>query len=133
METNPETKTRDRDVSDTQTCEWERVTDFQGKLVYWKRSLPDKSYLAVSRVEEGWQWAHRGPQFGWLDEATTKRGYPVQAEGRASSSTIARRQADRHVGPFDQRCPHGCGPLADGGSADHLICPACGDEWPTGL
>lgn len=39
-----------------------------------------------------------------------------------------------HPDEIVRACPHGCGPLADGGSGgaegDHDICPKCGDEWP---
>lgn len=44
---------------------WERITDpsDQRRTVWWRRSLPDGTWLAVSRRSSSpqWRWQHRGP------------------------------------------------------------------------
>jgi hypothetical protein len=72
---------------------WERVTS-QGRLVYWKRDLGQGTYLAVTKETDGrWRWALRGPEF----DRQPQPGYRIHAEGTRSTSTLARRAADRHV------------------------------------
>jgi len=70
--------------------EWERVA-LEGKLVYWRKQLPDGSYFAVSREGDRYRWARRGP-----DKLTSREGggFRMREHGTAGTTAAAKRAAD---------------------------------------
>ncbi|HEX8106119.1 MAG TPA: hypothetical protein VF516_00260 [Kofleriaceae bacterium] len=94
------------------TMDWERV-ESKGALVYWRRRLIDRSYLAVVKQTTGehagrWRWQHRGP------EIARGTGTVVHAEGFRARAETAQRAADQHVNyryGIDDTCGT-CGVLA---------------------
>ena len=72
------------------TSRWRRITS-QGKTIYWYRRLGKDHYLAVKKVDGGWEWAERGPEF------TREAGFVAVAAGAAPTMPAARRAADAHV------------------------------------
>lgn len=110
---------------------WHKVNT-PGVLAYWRRDLqPEGRYLTVTRTPDGhWRWRLRGP-----DQLPEQLGGGAVVHHESHNfpwPARARQAADRYVGPTGFRCPHGCGPLTDGGAQDphpQLVCPRCGDEW----
>jgi len=74
--------------------EWEQ-TRSEGGLVYWRRQLPDGSWLAVSKsrdAEPRWAWAHYGPQVGVVNAGAG--GFALSRSARDAADayqTVARR------------------------------------------
>lgn len=83
--------------TDTAANGWEQIRS-QGRLVYWRRQLPDRSWLAVSKDGPRWHWGRYGPRFGI-------NGGILWYEGSRSTSALARRDADRTVNDPDRYGP----------------------------
>lgn len=74
----------------TTTNDWERIRAADSnRTVYWRRQLPDRSWLAVRRNGAGrWYWSHR-------------RDHRAELAGSGgvtwASLVTARRHADTHL------------------------------------
>lgn len=101
------------------SARWERITSWDTRTVYWRRSTGDHVYLAVQKKSEGWHWALRGPQNN--PDGTTY----VHAAGVEATVGAARRRA--MLTQQDPKCPHGCrGRLS--WVEDQWYCKSCRDE-----
>lgn len=77
---------------------WEPVRS-RGRLIYWRRLLPDGGWLAVAKNGSRWHWARRGPR------QEPGGGGLLWYEGHRSTSALARRDADRAVNDPDRYGP----------------------------
>lgn len=101
---------------------WEAIKS-EGRVVYHKRALDAGTFLTAKRVESGWEWTVRGPDY--VDGQRE-----LLHSGGAPSVHEAKHAAEAAVGI--KRCPHDGTELRPMGP-DEAICPRCGDEWGSSI
>ncbi len=77
---------------------WEQLRS-KGRLIYWRRLLPDGGWLAVTKQGTRWHWTRRAATGGPHGTGL------LWTDGHRSTSALARRAADREVNNPDRYGP----------------------------